>query len=526
MNQKPKKEENQNQTPKKVTKQPSNLITIDDDVEMTSPPSLKTQPDDIIFIKQTEKKTAQQTNNTKQNYEEEDSDDFGTFPKPLIFDEVEPNANAPTLQKPGLQSLGSFLISDHSTSFEDLAEEEENTVVYLNGDASKPKFMDPLSTAIIVVCCDNTGQWPERGFFRSVSSLSQIPQKYYDKAHSMGDLHLGDVHLVPLTELAPDVVGTMYVALAICQSRKGKHGSHNFNMLQLSTCLAKIAQQAKNLEASVHLPRIGADIQGVNYYSIERIIRDTIVGQGIKTYIYYYQRPNRMQKRFGGQATTPTKRPTVASLETYGQTQSFPSQNELMTVGKPSLTKKPSITTNRSFSVNSELLQRAPGILDPSAFHSGPPTSSPNKRKLDSLLESTNKTPKISSPEPQKQSSPLEKSKKRKLESEGAPSPAKKIKISSPDQPEPMEEEPQASSDPIVITNKLIHLFGLGSQFTAAKNLVEQNQGIVAFRVTEDTDYIVVSELGKKTAHLTALLSAFPKIQLITVADLNSAGNH
>jgi len=45
-------------------------------------------------------------------------------------------------------------------------------------------------------CLDNSGKWGSGGFFNSIRSLNPKIEENYSQAHKMGDLHLGDVHLV------------------------------------------------------------------------------------------------------------------------------------------------------------------------------------------------------------------------------------------------------------------------------------------------------------------------------------------
>lgn len=45
---------------------------------------------------------------------------------------------------------------------------------------------------------DNSGKWGSGGFFNAVRALSADVEKNYEQAHKMKDLHLGDVHLIPV----------------------------------------------------------------------------------------------------------------------------------------------------------------------------------------------------------------------------------------------------------------------------------------------------------------------------------------
>jgi O-acetyl-ADP-ribose deacetylase (regulator of RNase III) len=212
---------------------------------------------------------------------------------------------------------------------------------FVTGDATKPQCTSPA--AIIVNCLDNSGQWGRGGFFNAISALSVLPEQNYAMAHKMGDLKLGDVHLVPIVSQASSeheqrtktqphpqtktengdinitqsanvdesLSGTgrtivskeqrplqLYVANVICQSRKSGSISP-INMLKLQEALKKIAVVAKKLNASVHLPRIGAHLPTTDWYSVERLIRVCIASKKIETTIYYFPRKKRFEKKQG-----------------------------------------------------------------------------------------------------------------------------------------------------------------------------------------------------------------------------------
>jgi hypothetical protein len=118
----------------------------------------------------------------------------------------------------------------------------------------------------------------------------------------MGDLKMGDVHLVPVETGSDEDAEkrTLYVANLICQSRVGGRISA-INMEKLALGLKKIALAAHAMKgkkitkkgnsfsnllaASVHLPRIGAHLPTTNYYSVERLIRTCIANKKIPTFM-------------------------------------------------------------------------------------------------------------------------------------------------------------------------------------------------------------------------------------------------
>lgn len=47
---------------------------------------------------------------------------------------------------------------------------------------------------------DDSGSWGRGGFFWAIAKISPAPQKNYETAAEMGDLHLGDAHLVQIDD--------------------------------------------------------------------------------------------------------------------------------------------------------------------------------------------------------------------------------------------------------------------------------------------------------------------------------------
>lgn len=70
---------------------------------------------------------------------------------------------------------------------------------------------------------------------------SSAPSRAYAEAKKMGDLHVGDVHLVSIAETPPT-----YVALMVCQAQRGSQLSHK----HLRLALQKLAQAARDLNGA------------------------------------------------------------------------------------------------------------------------------------------------------------------------------------------------------------------------------------------------------------------------------------
>ncbi|CAF5065838.1 unnamed protein product, partial [Rotaria magnacalcarata] len=75
-----------------------------------------------------------------------------------------------------------------------------------------------------------------------------------------------------------------YVALIVAQHR------YKFDFTALDSALRGLAKRAKELKASVHLPRIGVGSQGFNWYGTEKLIKKYLSSRRIPTYIYYFKR--------------------------------------------------------------------------------------------------------------------------------------------------------------------------------------------------------------------------------------------
>eukprot|EP00029_Vermamoeba_vermiformis_P011169 TRINITY_DN6077_c1_g2_i1.p1 TRINITY_DN6077_c1_g2~~TRINITY_DN6077_c1_g2_i1.p1 ORF type:complete len:411 (+),score=118.19 TRINITY_DN6077_c1_g2_i1:138-1235(+) len=174
--------------------------------------------------------------------------------------------------------------------------DEEKYLHLETGDATKPK--GDTESAIVVNCMDSSGKWGYGGFFNAISQLCPRAEENYSMAHKMGDLKMGDVHLIPveIEGNEDESKRTLYIANLICQSRVGGRISA-INMEKLALGLKKIALAAHAMKASVHLPRIGAHLPTTNYYSVERLIRTCIAHKKIPTYIYYFPRKSRQHRQ-------------------------------------------------------------------------------------------------------------------------------------------------------------------------------------------------------------------------------------
>ena len=153
------------------------------------------------------------------------------------------------------------------------------TIRYLAGDATSPIGKGPK---IIAHVCNNRGGWG-RGFVLAVSARWPEPEKAYRKWYrerASNDFALGAVQVVP-------VLTGMWVANMI-----GQHGIKTgsagppIRYDAVDRCLAKLAAHAAELEASVHMPRIGCGLAGGKWERIEPLVTTRLCDLGIAVTVY------------------------------------------------------------------------------------------------------------------------------------------------------------------------------------------------------------------------------------------------
>ena len=180
-------------------------------------------------------------------------------------------------------------------SASDELERDSVDIEYVRGDLTKPA--DSHGPVIIVHSVDNSGEWTDRGLFRSLSKLSTSIEEAYSLAHQMKDLHYEDVHLirVPDADVARHCGRNhqqqpVHVALIVAQKRDRSGAVSDIHIETLNEGLKLIGTKALELKASVHLPRFGQSLDDFDWYQTERIIKKQLAHRGIKPYVYYFGR--------------------------------------------------------------------------------------------------------------------------------------------------------------------------------------------------------------------------------------------
>lgn len=150
---------------------------------------------------------------------------------------------------------------------------------YLKGDATVPQAP---GTKIIAHICNDLGGWG-KGFVLAISKRWTSPEESYrawhrDRAHN--DFALGNIQIVQ--------VGS-YIHIANMIAQHGMKAGSNGQPIRyeaVADCLAKLAIAARDMGASVHMPRIGTGLAGGTWERIEPIILQTLIAADVQVYVY------------------------------------------------------------------------------------------------------------------------------------------------------------------------------------------------------------------------------------------------
>jgi O-acetyl-ADP-ribose deacetylase (regulator of RNase III) len=152
------------------------------------------------------------------------------------------------------------------------------SVRYLKGDATNPISE---GNKIIVHVCNDVGGWG-KGFVMAISNKWKEPEKQYrDWYKSQKDFSLGEVQFVR-------VANDIWVANMIGQRdvKKDKEGNPPIRYEAILKGLEKVNVFAKELNASVHMPRIGCGLAGGTWDKIEPLINASLSEKDIDVTVY------------------------------------------------------------------------------------------------------------------------------------------------------------------------------------------------------------------------------------------------
>ncbi|WP_298900515.1 macro domain-containing protein [uncultured Psychroserpens sp.] len=153
-----------------------------------------------------------------------------------------------------------------------------STIQYIIGDATEPIG---AGNKIIVHVCNDIGGWG-KGFVMAISKKWRTPEVSYRKWYASREFfELGEVQFV---KVEPQV----WIANLIGQHkiRKDEDGNPPIRYEAILMGLHKVVEEAEDLNASVHMPRIGCGLAGGTWDKIEPLIEKTLLKNNIETKVY------------------------------------------------------------------------------------------------------------------------------------------------------------------------------------------------------------------------------------------------
>lgn len=152
-------------------------------------------------------------------------------------------------------------------------------IEYVSGDAAMPRGSGPR---IIAHVCNDAGGWG-KGFVLAITRRWPQPEAAYRawyRQRADNDFGLGAVQLTPVAE-------ALYVANLIGQhGYRTREGRPPIRYEAVDTALATLGDKARELGATVHMPRIGAGLAGGRWELIEPLIIERLSRRGIHVTVY------------------------------------------------------------------------------------------------------------------------------------------------------------------------------------------------------------------------------------------------
>ena len=152
-------------------------------------------------------------------------------------------------------------------------------ISYIVGDATKPQTE---GSKIIAHVCNDVGGWG-KGFVLALSKISREPELAYRQWYverEINDFALGKVQFVPF---APDTL----VANMIGQHKtRTENGVPPIRYQATEEALSAVCQKALELQASVHLPRIGCGLAGGEWSKVEPLIKRQLSDKDVSVFVY------------------------------------------------------------------------------------------------------------------------------------------------------------------------------------------------------------------------------------------------
>lgn len=166
-------------------------------------------------------------------------------------------------------------------------------IKYIKGDATEPVSDGPK---ILVHVCNDIGGWG-KGFVLAISRRWPGPEREYRKWAKEGtDFELGKVQFV---RVKPDLWVANLIGQHKIRRQKGQAPPIRYEAIREG--LIRVAEKAVELEASIHMPRIGCGLAGGKWDRIEPMIQETLLELGVSVTVYDFEDPpkKKTQKKRG-----------------------------------------------------------------------------------------------------------------------------------------------------------------------------------------------------------------------------------
>jgi O-acetyl-ADP-ribose deacetylase (regulator of RNase III) len=150
---------------------------------------------------------------------------------------------------------------------------------YVHGDAAEPRGEGTRIIAHVVN--DKTANWGGHGFAPHLRSrFPQAQDDFRVWAHERGGLDLGEIHLT-------EVDAGLFVCSMVAQRGYARSAPKiPLRYGALDQCLVALGRQARDHEASVHMPMIGAGQAGGDWGVIRELIGARLLGEATSVLIY------------------------------------------------------------------------------------------------------------------------------------------------------------------------------------------------------------------------------------------------
>ncbi|MFE1345872.1 macro domain-containing protein [Streptomyces sp. NPDC058757] len=153
-------------------------------------------------------------------------------------------------------------------------------IEYVRGDATAPHGK---GVRIVAHVCNDLGGWG-KGFVLAVSRRWPEPEAAFRRWHrerAANDFGLGAAQFV---QVSPQ----LWVANLVGQRgiRTGRSTGVPVRYEAIDRALGLLAEKAVELDASVHMPRIGCGLAGGKWERVEPLVRERVAGRGIPVTVY------------------------------------------------------------------------------------------------------------------------------------------------------------------------------------------------------------------------------------------------